>query len=63
MMHFLQKQLPHPLTCLLNCARVYFIVNSCIIHFLHGLSKSPRRNNVGRNYSEEHIENLPFPEK
>lgn len=45
-MHFLEKQLLHPLSYLLNCARAYFIVNSCIIHFLHALSKSSRHNYI-----------------
>lgn len=45
-MHFLEKQLLQPLTYLLNCARAYCIVDSSIIHFLHALSKSSRRNYI-----------------
>lgn len=33
---------------LLDCARAYFIVNSCIIHSLHALSKSPDSNKSDR---------------
>lgn len=53
-MHLLEKQLLHPLTYPLNCARAYFIVHSCIIHFLHTLSKSPRRNNIWLYYTQEY---------
>lgn len=48
---------------LINCSRAYFIVNSCIIHLLHALSKTPDSNKSDRIIHQgwELSENFFFP--